>query len=299
MGMNKLLDKQIKLYLYDTEGGTGAPTDIITMPAVGMKPNIGINAEFITSEVVQNPMIRLTNFYPSKPLSDYKWFQCLAGYRDSPDWAGFEGQVWIAYQESPSPDGVTLISCAIANMTDVYNAKIDLHVEKNTYLSEVFTNIKNALTDNTGVQWSLENSLPDIQIPMQLDFTGYVKDLLANLKKMFGFQYGYEGKTLVIYSINEGRTAIDPVKINYLSSPPTQAAVGVTFAAPWMPELRPGMQVYIDPVYFKQKYDATKVDISSTLVCQTINVEFNTVTQQNIMTVLALNIAEIPNKGTE
>ena len=296
--MNKLFDKQIKIYLYDSEGGTGEPTDIITMPATGIKPNIGINAEFLPSAVIQNPMIRLTNFYPSKPLSDYKWFKCLAGYRDSPDWAGFEGQVWVAYQESPSPNGVTLISCAIANMTDVYNATIDFHSEKGNYLSGAFDTIAKALSDNSGLDWTVENSLTDMQIPMQIDFNGCVKDLLAKLKGIFGFDYMFEGVTLVVFAPNSGRTELDAVKINYLSSPPVQAAVGVTFTAPWMPELRPGMHVYIDPVYFKQKYDATKVEISSDLICQTVAVEFNTVTQQNTMTVLALNIAEVPNKGS-
>ena len=298
MGMNKLFDKQVSLYLYDSEGGTGTPTDIITMPATGIKPNIGINAEFLPSNVVQNPMIRLTNFYPSKPLSDYKWFKCLAGYKDSPDWAGFEGQVWVAYQESPSPDGVTLISCATANTTDVYNAMIDLHAEKNTYLSDIFDLCAKSLSDNSGLDWTIENNLADLQIPMQVDFNGPVKDLLAKLKSIFGFIYFFEGKAIVVCNANAGRTSLDALKINYLSSPPVQAAVGVTFTAPWMPELKPFMNINIDPVYFKQKYDATKVQISSTLVCYTINVEFNTVTQQNVMTVLALNIADVPNEGS-
>lgn len=292
--MNKLFDKQINIYLYDTIGGE--PTDTIIIPETGIKPKIGINADFTTNQVVTKPQIRLTNFYPSKALNEYQYVKILAGYKDSTEWAGFEGQIWLAYQESPSPDGVTLISFETGVMTDIFNADIDIHIEKNDTLSSVFRLIINALSDNSGVTWDLENNLADdVIIPSGLDYIGSAKDLLADLKNTYGFSYMYEGSKLVVFKKNEGRSTIDHIPINYISSPPAQDAAGITFTAPWIPSLKPWMIIDIDPKYFKQSYGGTKVTMSSTLVCATMSVQFNTVDNQNTMTVLALNIEDIAN----
>jgi len=294
--MNKLFDKQIKIYLYDVIGGEADPTDSITMPDTGMKPNISIQAEWTTDQVVSNTNIRLTNFYPSKNLNQYRWIKVFGGYRDSSDWGYFEGEVKVAYQESPSPDGVTLISCLTANTKDVFNSLIDIHSASGDSFDSVLNQIVNALSNNSGVSWSLENSLDARSLVAPLDYNGTAKDLLAVLKGAYGFEYGYEGNTLLVCESKTGRTKIDPIEINYLSSAPAQSAAGVTFTAPWIPALRPNKIIKIDPKYFKQSFGATKVTMSTKLKCQTVTLEFNTVTQQNQMTVLALNVGDMPNE---
>jgi hypothetical protein len=291
--MNNLFDKIINVYLYDSVDGN--PTDIISMPEVGIKPNIGIQASFRRSDKVFNPQVRLFNFYPSKSLNEYKKIRIEAGYNDSPDLSSFEGTVAIAYQESPSPDGVTLFSCFNADTSNVYNAIINIHITKGSSLDEVFTETINAIKDYSGIEWTLENSLESRTLQSQLDFTGTAKDFIAQLSRDYSFEYSYDWNKLIVYEPNKGRDSIDPIEINYLSSPPAQSASGITFTAPWIPALRPGMIIKIDPKYFKQSFGAANVNINSTLMCQTLDVNFNTVTNQNQMTVLALNTVEIPN----
>ncbi len=292
--MNNLFDKIINVYLYDSVDGE--PTDIITMPEIGIKPNIGIQASFRKSDKVFNPQVRIYNFYPAKALNEYKKIKLEAGYADSPDRSSFEGLVAIAYQESPSPDGITLFSCFNADTSNVYNAIINIHVSKDSPLDEVFTEIIKAVKDYSGATWQLENNLSSRTLATQIDFTGSAKDFIAQLAHDYSFEYSYDWNKLVVYESKTGRNSIDPIVINYLSSPPAQSASGITFTAPWIPALRPGMLIYIASKYFKQSFGASKIVINSTLECQTVDVSFNTVTNQNQMTVLALNTVEIPNE---
>lgn len=292
--MNKLFDKIVNIYLYDSVDGE--PTDIITIPEVGIKPNIGIQAHFAQANVVFNLQVRIVNFYPSKALNQYKKIRIEGGYNKSQDLASFEGVVNIAYQESPSPDGVTLFSCQVADLANVYNANVNIHLPKGTSLDDAFKAVIDAVYERSGVQWDIENSLDPRTLESQLDFNGSAKDFVAMLAYSYNFNYTYDWNTLVVFEVNRGRDTIDAINIDYLSSPPAQSASGITFTAPWIPSLRPWMIVNIDPVYFKQSFGARNVDFNKSLMCQTVDINFNTVTNQNQMTVLALNTVEIPNE---
>ena len=296
--MNQLFDKQVKLYLYTTVGGKGEPSEVITIPETGIKPSININADFKPGGVIMNPAIRIHNFYPSKQLSDYKLFKVLAGYRDSTEWSGFEGKIWVAYQESPSPDGVTLFSCETANTTDIYNSIISIHATKGASVDSVLSSVVDSLSKTNGNTWTKENSVSSYNLKSQLDYNGTVKDFMAKLKEMFGFIYMFSGHTLISYNPSKGRTDVDKIDIIYLSSPPSQAAEGITFTSPWIPSLQPGMKIHIDPKYFKQTFTGGQVETSTDLICQTVSLQFNTVTNQNTMTVLALKDGSIPNESS-
>lgn len=288
--MNALFDKRINLYLYDTPDGSGKPVDVIDIMDTGIKPNIGIQTTFTTAEVVYQTTIRLTNFYPAKALTEYKYFRLQAGYKDSAEWAGFGGIVWVAYKDSPSPDGVTTFMCTVANMTDVLNTKINLHAKKTDTLEGVFDKIITALKGNSGSAWTLENSLDSIPLIAPIDFIGAVKDLLVLLKQLYGFVYSFEDCKLVVYKKGGSRTKLDIVDINYISGVPSVIASGITFYAPWMPQLLPGMRVRLSPKYKNVNFAATQVNINSVLTIQNMSIEFNTVTEQNKMTILALNV---------
>ncbi len=291
--MNQLFDKQIEIELYDTPGGTGTPTDKIVIPPTGVKPNIGLQANFIPSMVVGNVNVRITNFYPSKALSEYKWMKITAGYRDSQDKASMAGQVKVAYQESPSPDGVTLISLLTANISDCFNAMVSFTTKKGRNMSDALNEVLAQLSNQSGTKWTLSDSTTPYVLTAPYSFCGTAKDCLQDMKTRWSFEYMFEGTELVIYEKNQGRINQTPLEINYLSSPPQAAASGITFTAPWIPKLRPGMRVKIDPKYFRQSFGASQVSLKPIQICQTIQLEFNTVSAQNSMTVLCLNTDEV------
>lgn len=284
--MNRIFDKLINIDFYDEDNST--PIDKIVMPATGQKPNIGIQGQFITSQVVGNLTLRIVNFYPSQPLNRYKSIIIRAGYKDNQDTATIKGQIMVAYQESPSPDGVTYISFLPCDLESFLNTTVDLHFIEGDTLKTVLTSIVNSLS--TKNQWSLSYG-GNIILALPLDWSGTVKDCLFYLKKRFNILYDINGTVLSVYT-NKKAKEVPITNINFVSSPPAASAAGITFVAPWMPDLRPGMPIHIDPKYFKQNFGAANVRLSSDLVVQTIEFQFNTVTEQNSMTVLALDTYE-------
>jgi hypothetical protein len=56
------------------------------------------------------------------------------------------------------------------------------------------------------------------------------------------------------------------------------------------------MVVKINPKYFKQTFGGAQIEYQKDglMICQTVSLQYNTVTNQNSMTVLALNTYEVP-----
>jgi len=294
--MNQLFDKVIDIKFYTSQLDLN-PVDSITAPDTGLKPNITLSATFHPSDVVGNLEIRIVNYYPSVPLSLYKWMTVTAGYSHSQDKATISGQVKVAYLESPSPDGVTFISMIVGNLLDLQNRDYDQQFPAGAGLStdNVINSVVSALS-STGNPWTLVNNGFDTQ-PLDnagFHYTGKVIGALNSIKDRWKIAYLVEGSTLIFFQPNQGRTNEDIIYINYLSGPPQATASGITFTAPWNPKLRPGMIVQIDPVYFRQSFGGAQVTLNSKLITQTVSLQYNTVTNQNTMTVLALNTYEVP-----
>jgi len=152
------------------------------------------------------------------------------------------------------------------------------------------TDIVSSLSRNTGSEWTLENSYTSDSLDSPIDINETVKDSLVMIKTIFTkLQYIIEGTNLIVWNYDEGRTKTEAIEINYVSSPPNGSASGYTFTAPWNPRLKAGMRLKIDPKYFKQSYGMKQVAVPENLKCLSMVLEFNTVTSQNSMTVLALN----------
>ena len=299
--MNQLFDKYIDIKFYDqmpgADGSLNKAVDGITVPETGIKPAINLSATFLPSDVMSSVEVRITNYYPSVPLSTYKWMTIQAGYKHSDDSAFIEGQVMVAYQESPSPDGVTLVSLLIGHVDDLLNRNVEIFVPASTSTNEtVFNSVIGALSA-TGNNWTLKSSY-GFQ-PMEgvsYQFKGKAIDCLNDMKTRWKFGYTIEGLNLIVYVPDKGRTGEETIVVNYLSSPPQAAASGITFVAPWLPKLRCGMVVQINPIFFKQTFGAANVTYQKDglMITQTVSLQYNTVTNQNQMTVLALNTYEVP-----
>ena len=298
--MNQLFDKYIDILFYDQmpsqNGALPTPIDGISTPELGIKQAINLSATFLPSDVMSSVEVRITNYYPSVPLSTYKWMTVQAGYKHSDDSAFIEGQVMVAYQESPSPDGVTLVSLLIGHVEDVLNREIDIFIPETSGTNEVVFNSVVGALSATGNNWALKNSSTSQPVGASYQFHGKVIDCLNDMKNRWKFAFLIEGLNLIVYDPKTGRTGEDVIIVNYLSSPPQAAASGITFVAPWLPKLRPGMVVQINPVFFKQTFGAANVTYQKDglMITQTVSLQYNTVTQQNQMTVLALNTYEVP-----
>jgi hypothetical protein len=282
MGMNKLFDKLIELKFYDK---SGQMQDHIKIPDTGIKPSIGIQGNFITSSIVGNMSIRIVNFYPSVSLDQYAKIEVIAGYKDSQDTATISGRIMVGYQESPSPDGVTFFSFLPCDLDAFLNTVVQIDKPKQATKSSICQDLVDAMG------WALDFSVNDGQIVSGFNMNATVKDIMIEFKSRYKLMYDLDGTILHIYDATNGKNG--PVtNINYVTSPPQASAAGITFVAPWMPGLRPAMAIHIDPKYYRQNYGGAQVQLSTTLIVQSIEFQFNTVTNQNSMTVLALNTAE-------
>ena len=295
--MNQLFDKSIEIDFYSVQGGP--VVDSIKIPATGIKPNITLSATFHPSEVVGNLEIRIVNYYPSVPLSQYKWMTVKAGYKHGDDFATVEGQVKVAYQESPSPDGVTFISMIVGNVDDLLNRDVTISVPGGYGFTTdtVISSVLSALSA-TGSPWTVTNNGFTTQSldGAGFNYTGKAAGALNAIKDRWKVAYIIEGNSLIFYMPDKGRTSEPAIVMNFLSGPPQATASGITFTAPWNPKLRPGMVVQIDPLYFRQSFGAAQINYQKDglMITQTISLQYNTVTNQNSMTVLALNTYEVP-----
>lgn len=293
--MKQLFDKIVKIELFTENPPGPTPADVVECPKTGIKPNITISGTWVASNVLKSLQVRIINFYPSLPMSSYRWIRVTAGYSHG-DTATWEGMVFVAHQESPSPDGVTLFTFEVGFTAGFLNADIkinqNLGVTRNAIYSDILSQLKTAYP---GIPWVISNNAPDEETE-GYNNQGKLSDILLDLKARWKINYTLEGCNLVIYEPKQGREEI--VDINYFSSPPVADASGITFVAPWVPKLAPGMKVRIDPKYFRQTFAGKFVTYNpdGLMKVQTIDIQFNTVTGQNQMTVLALNTVEIVQK---
>jgi len=307
--MNQLFDKSIELHFFDSVN-SATPIDSIVIPDTGYKPNITLSATFRPSDVMNEVEIRIVNYYPSVPLSSYKWMTITAGYKHNSDSATLSGQVKVAYQESPSPDGVTFISLLVGHAEDVLNRDITVNTYPNAGMTTdtIFDALIIGLS-STGTPWKLVNSSFLKALPVHVtsttpkstdiagfNFQGKPIDCLNKIKDRWKIAYLIDGTNLIIYTPNKGRTGEGAIQINWLSSPPMATASGITFVAPWNPKIRPGIVIQIDPLYFRQTFGGAQITYQpdGLMIVQTVSLNYNTVTNQNAMTVLALNTYEVP-----
>ncbi len=291
-----LFDKFINMKLFRKAGGI----DVISTPSSGIKPEIALSGRFIDSDVMGDIVLRITNFYPSIPLNEYEFVEIEAGYKglgsvqDSTS-VSMRASIQTAYQETPSPDGVTVFELLTGDFyIEFLNAIINNNWRFGTLLSTVLNDICSILSVKAGRKISLDLGLSTLNTEMlktNIYFNGYVKDLIIDLSQKYSFNYYLDGSRLVAFPMNgsTGKT----YSMNFFTSSPIRSAAGITFSAPWIPSMRCGDSIVIDPKFFKMNYGASQIDIKPILNVQTINFQFNTISDSNQMTVLALNTADL------
>jgi hypothetical protein len=258
----------------------------------GVPPNITISGKFLTATVVGELSLIIVNFYPNRPLNSYKYITITAGYYGSDLYATIDGIVTMGYQESPSPDGVTVISFLTSNLDTFLNTQLDHYFNEGESVRSVFQYITDQLEANSGGnKWNLNYNITRTPMMTGLSLSGTVKDAMILLKRRFNILYDISGFNLSVYDMKSGK-ADNKVEIKYVSSPPIVTAAGVTFTAPWLPNLRPGMKIFIDPKYFRQSFGASLIDTNKDLMVLNVTFAFNTITSQNNMIVLAINSDE-------
>lgn len=291
-----LFDKYINIHFMKTkesgkiEGnalGQGGLVDsmtdtVIRTPLTGMKPNITIKGTFLPSYGLASPEIRITNFYPDRDLNDYKYIMVEAGYIGSMSTAFIANMLEFSpFVEKPSPDGILAILCAIGD----YERVVSTTLSKTWEVGSSVRAMLQIIAGELGLY--LDFNVPDVALEEKVIVAGRIVDLIPKLKDILPDAIiTLDSNRLRIYTTQQGTTV--RFKPSHISMA-TKKGQALTIIAPWIPELRPGDILELEPAFYKQSIGSTLLKFKSNdFVVISIDFAFST-TDQNSMIVLALN----------
>ena len=287
----QLLDKVINLTLYKADGSFD---QILTPPPAqleGRKPTIRIKGKLVTQDTLLQVEIRVTNLYVNSPLSSYKHVDVEAGYASAKLFA-FGGDILVAYQELPGPDGVTVFQMLLGSLSAWRTETFSGSYTAGQMLSSVLSDIAGRL----GL--TLQNNVPDQPIPINIQFNGLTKDLLHHVKTLFtkydpdtgedqSVQICPYGDKLICYLSHLGITEGIIYRLDFITHAKHNSA-GFEIMAPWIAGLVPGGIILIDPKYFRQDFGGSQIAIGNKYRIFLIDFDFCTTDSTNMMDLLTV-----------
>jgi hypothetical protein len=290
----KLFDKYVNLHLRTSDGTE--ELSIIT-PDSGMKPTIRLKGEWKTQNYIQDMEVRVTNLRTARPLSDYGtivkpgYIAIEAGYRKGLDTL-IKGQVINSFQETPGPDGVTTLQMLYGKYTDWLSTTVSKNYAAGTSLQVIIEDLASALGMNPKYAASAHT------LPRSVALYGKCKDALDKLAQMF-FAYDNDGRfvgvrimpighDLVCWDAQAGTGVVH--KLDFVTNA-SHFARGFDIVAPWVPSLRPGDQVQVDPSYFRQDLGGSAVSQGDKFTVYSIAFEFCVDDDTNSMTLMTVGAA--------
>lgn len=263
----------------------------ITCPRHGRKPAIEINGNYTTANSLPAFNVTVKNLYLEIKDQNYSRLKVTAGYADgSTD--TFEGSIMSLYQESPGPEGQTVIQCYMGQAQNWLDANVDLNYEPGTTLQTILEDLQKTLKA-TGVRTG-QFKAKYLQIKDKFEWNATARGALTKLQKTF------EDDGLVVFVRNNylcavcapGADYINAHNLEYLSAPPQENVGGedgayyTTVTAPWNPELRIGDILRIpSKVYIRNLVQVGGASKTQTIQVTTISFHFSTTGSANSMTV--------------
>lgn len=299
----QLFDKIVNVSLFRSDGKVAR----IICPDTGRKPTIRLSGDMVSNDVISQVELRITNFVTDVPLSEYTHKAGAplgsggravieAGYKGTLMLA-FEGEIINGFQESPGPDGVAAFQMLVGYFTDWTTRTLNAWYEAGTPVSSVLSDVASKLGMSL-----LYYADPSLVIPPPgMGINGLAKEAIAKLKKMFG-QYRPDGDWSGLSIRPDGATLIATSKdlgtgityvLNYVSLVNHNAA-GFNVQAPWVPSIRPGDSIQIDPMYFRQDFGGALVSSGNTFRVLRVTFDFCTTDNTGMMTLVTVAEADIP-----
>ncbi len=224
-------------------------TRSILCPRRGIKPDIQINGTLGADGNLWALHIMIKNFYYDLRSEPYSKIKLRVGYANKP--ITIEANITNMYQQTPGPDGTTVIECIYGSATKQWlDTMVNLNYEKDTSLSVIIEAIKNKLN---AVDKKMGVKADRLKLEEPLQFEGSAREALAHLEQRF------QGSHLQTFMRGDILCAICPTEgdfvqqhiLQYLSAPPqqnpgdSQGTWTTQITAPWMPEVMPGDEIAI------------------------------------------------------
>lgn len=254
----------------------------------GRKPDIEITGTFTTTDYLPVFNIRIKNLYLELQKEQYAKIKVRCGYEGN--LIPIEGTILTMYQESPGPEGRTVIQCQLGNLKDWLESTVDLNFDKGTAITDVLDAIKGKLNVK---QTHYGNQARALNLKEKFMHNGSAREAMAKLAKMF------EEERLAVFMRTDMLVAIclsteDSVgeeTLQYMSAPPqpnTGDEAGTyytTITAPWMPKLQVGDILIIPSRVYMRNYGIAGTGKTQKIQVTNINFHFGTTGSTNSMTV--------------
>ena len=276
-----LYDKYINLRFMKDINPSDEDT-IIDTPETGRKPHIHIKGSLIPSYGISIPEIRITNFYPDRDLSDYKYLQVKAGYFGGLSLAFRASMLdFSPFVEKPSPDGVIAILCVIGDYEYMTGATMFKEWPTNTSFKTIMTEV----ADN--MKLNLEFDAVDVNIHEKVVIAGPTRAIFPKLKDLTtNINIQLDTDRLLVYNSTIGRQ--DKYIIDKISMAAKKGPT-LTITGPWIPSIRPGDVLELNPKFYKQGLGSTLIKFKTNeFITQVIDFAFDTI-NVNQMIITALN----------
>ena len=221
----------------------------IICPRHGIKPEIEINGTYGAALELNAFYITIKNLYLDLRTEQYSRIKVRAGYANN--YVDIEADIFNMYQQSPGPDGVTVIECKTGGITKNWiDATVSLNFEKGTLLTKILEEIKKSLDIDEVMTGEKARGL-STDVPIQFD--GSARAALTKIEEVFAdknLKTFMQGNKLCAICLTEG-DSINRRVLKYMSAPPQQnpgdedGMWHTMITAPWMPDLQPGDQLEI------------------------------------------------------
>ena len=248
---NRIIDLEFSTAKsYDERGFEIAKyTKSIVCPRHGRKPQIEINGTYGAALVLEAFNLTVKNLYVDLRTEPYSKIKVRAGYANN--WVQCEADIFNMFQESPGPEGTTVIQCKTGSVTQTWlNSTISVKFETGAKLLDILQAIKKKL-NNTEIVTGEKAKTLSLNCPLQYD--GSVRGLLSRLEERFvenTLRVFMRGTQLCAVCLTEGDFVNSRV-LQYMSAPPQQNPGDkdgnwhTMITAPWMPDLLPGDQLIV------------------------------------------------------
>lgn len=286
-------NRVIDLTLYTSDNKMVA----IKCPEHGRKPAIEINGTFYDNGTLPAFNVTIKNLYLDIKDQNYTRLRVKAGYVDGTK-NTFEGSIMSLYQESPGPEGQTVIQCYLGQFQNWLDKSIDLNYDAGAQLETILNDIQ-ATLGASGVRMG-QYKAKYLQLKDRFEWNGTARGALNKLQQdLADSQLNVFIRNNYICAIcAPGSDYINAHDLEYLSAPPQENVGGedgayyTTVTAPWNPELQIGDILRIpSKVYIRNLVQVGGSKKTQTIQVTKIQFQFATTGSANNMTVQGFNVS--------
>jgi hypothetical protein len=294
-------EKSINIRFYEKIDSDKPALEIVTANN-NFKPRIDLSGSLITNTLFAHMELRIMNGHISFDKINYQRVVFDAGYQDS-NTGALTGRITHAYVESPGPDGVTvffiLMGEEIFNTIKYEDKTKDRNGNaygnvfyfenetRNATYGDIISYFSRKIQNNSFItKINVPSDISNMRWHTPIQLSGSAIEIFQKLiNGLLGLSYTINGTSVNVYSSLEGSNASAGYKIERFSSTPrVNVQDHINFQSPWIPGLRPGDYIAINPGYMKTTfggYQTTQGQSNVPLVYIVLKIDFDFSTTEN------------------